>query len=299
MKNKTKLVVALASLLAVTGGVGAYSTFAWFTVNRAATITINNVSATSKSGDLKMKVAAVANGGTDITDDANEVVSHTFNNNVALTDVSSGAGLNFFKPTYNQATGAVAGYDTETANPADATALRWFLEFKVTFFNHGTDAIDVYLNEGSLFSPTTNHAENAFRMSVLNSDKSAAVMVWQPGAEVDVNATNPTTSHDNVMTSGTDKYAYISAATGASATYAGASNVVADHTIMGTALSSITSSANVQAKQFVCNIAAGGTEATPKSTELYFRIWMEGTSTWCYNDIKGQTSNVTLKFVGI
>src|SRR5574344_1454874 len=52
MKNKTKLVVALASLLAVTGGVGAYSTFAWFTTTRVATVNVSSATVYSNYGKL-------------------------------------------------------------------------------------------------------------------------------------------------------------------------------------------------------------------------------------------------------
>ena len=67
MTKKSKMTLALASMLGITAGAAAVSGFAWFTTTKSANINVTNIGIyTSSSGlDVKLKSGAPLIGCTD------------------------------------------------------------------------------------------------------------------------------------------------------------------------------------------------------------------------------------------
>ena len=65
MTKKSKLVLAMASMLGITAGATAVSGFAWFTTTKSATVDITNIGVYSKSSALDVTLKAGLVGCTD------------------------------------------------------------------------------------------------------------------------------------------------------------------------------------------------------------------------------------------
>ena len=69
MTKKSKMTLALASMLGITAGATAVSGFAWFTTTKAATVDITNIGVYSKSSALDVTLKSADEGCTDSTVD--------------------------------------------------------------------------------------------------------------------------------------------------------------------------------------------------------------------------------------
>ncbi len=67
MTKKSKLVLAMASMLGITAGATAVSGFAWFTTTKSATVDITNIGVYSKSSALNVTLKSADEGCTDST----------------------------------------------------------------------------------------------------------------------------------------------------------------------------------------------------------------------------------------
>ncbi|MCQ2799919.1 MAG: hypothetical protein MJ228_04070 [Bacilli bacterium] len=95
MKNRSKMILGLASMLGISAGAAAISGFAWFTTQRTADISASNFKVGSGDGTLKISSAGSL---------VNCAIETNANNTVAinpstgeLEDVSSGDGKTFHK----------------------------------------------------------------------------------------------------------------------------------------------------------------------------------------------------------
>src|SRR5574344_2176416 len=150
MKNKTKFVLGLAALTAVTAGVATTSTFAWFTTSRTATITFNSLPAYSDLSSLKISYVAAdstydpnkaTNGEAVSTDQTQALTIATAG--AKVTDIS-GNGCKFFQKAHANADYTSFGF-AAAANAYAATNTLYYTEFGVTFYNTGKQTMNVYM----------------------------------------------------------------------------------------------------------------------------------------------------------
>ena len=308
MKNKSKVILGLSSILAVSAGVAGVSTFAWFTTQRTASATVASLSVHSRDGSITIKANGVTHGG--VTADSPD----TYGESAALTgtgsmnDVSSGDGINFYHPTWKAGkmgtdASAIPGY---TANPDDANL--YFREFTLTFKNNGTtgdNAFDIYLTSGCKIEAATTgdatknaSAATAMRMAILDSTKTNLLAYWQYGVE-GAAAQTPTAikpyQYNYVSTTGT-KTAYtvtdrfLNDASAISKATLAASGTVNDFADINSA------DDNAKAKQKLTTTAlTAGAEVT-----VDVRFWIEGTADVCTTALAdGGVAKATLQFAAL
>lgn len=318
MKNKTKVVVALGSLLAVTSGIGAYSTFAWFTTTRTATVNVTSATVYSNYGKLLVSYADTqpaqgvnysTTSGT-VTDGVTPVtgISSSINN---ATDISgSGKVGEFYKPTWvpgTEGTGASAipaAVNGKKIGTTTDSSDSYYIAYNLKFWNKGTVAINVYFNSttvlvahqsltdrpGEAGDAQTNYdtqfakdvaARKSTRVAVYEGE--TVKSVWQQDAD----------THSPAA------YNYIaSSATLTDDVYGVTPFKIADATASATswhqgAFTAVTKSFTAGAGQTLCTIAAGG------STVLTFTSWIEGTLNEADNDAIGGVVDFHMNFAAL
>lgn len=288
MKNKTKAVVALASLLAVTSGIGAYSTFAWFTTTRTAQVNLTSAKVYSSVGKLLVAYGATQpNQGTAYTTTAGTVtdgvtpVTAINATTVASneTDISgSGKIGEFYKPTWipGHETALASSIDSKTNGASDGVS--YYIAFILTFWNKGTAAIDVYYNNTAAITGADTagiQAAKATRVAVYDGD--TKVSVWQGATDA--------------------AYKYISSATGTDYGTVGANSTLTQDTDgfhAGAFANAVQKGFSATVGQtLISNLAAGGHK------DLTFTSWIEGTATAADNTAIGGTVNLTLDFAAL
>ncbi|MCI2069073.1 MAG: hypothetical protein LKJ88_05805 [Bacilli bacterium] len=282
MKLKSKLILAAASLMVLSGAAAGTSAFAWFTANQFATATAS-YAVKSNTDDLSvtMAMSSDAAGYFTVAKDSTTGNSTATSTNAKLTDIS-GSGKNFWKVTFdstNNPNGAVA----ITSEKKDGTDFLYYLNMTLTFgHTNGTEPMAVFLSSTSAFSQVASGKEayKAARLAILSSDDSAVVAYYAPqdaaadltmlygttAATEAVNDTTLTTSplSNNILTS-----AYATDATDATASTA------------------------TQAG-YLGQIAAG----SASTLVLHARIWLEGTDANCGNVNLGGIFSASLVFNG-
>ncbi|MCQ2799918.1 MAG: hypothetical protein MJ228_04065 [Bacilli bacterium] len=164
MKNRSKMILGLASMLGISAGAAAVSGFAWFTTQRTATVGAQNFKVGAAEGSLEIGKHTFVTGDaadTNINGDAYSVadnvcaVSPTAGKELA--DVSSGDGINFYKATVVDSTGTgsyvVDKLVQETGamsgiNSTQMVKVQWSLDVTNTSGN----PIDVYLSSAAIFA---------------------------------------------------------------------------------------------------------------------------------------------------
>ena len=73
MTKKSKMILALASMLGVSAGATAISGFAWFITTKSATVNINNIGVYSTSSNLNVVLKQALKGCTDDTNDPSDL----------------------------------------------------------------------------------------------------------------------------------------------------------------------------------------------------------------------------------
>lgn len=294
MKTRSKLIVALSSLLAVTAGAAATSTFAWFTSTRTATVTFTQATAYSDNGNLTVKYVAPELGSAFIktpstTDYAGALDLENSTNNGLMTDIS-GNGVTFYKPTMTpDATDTNQKFVDGTAGTAvNSNTKQYYIEFGLEFKNNNTSGtMSVYYNNNSKVeagsgTDTTANADVivASRVAFLTRTGEAGSYVyslvgyWNPNSDTTPVYMSSATVASNAITT--------SDATGLTNYLAGTPVAVTKSTDTGAT------------KQLVLpDIAAAGTK------QIFVRMWLEGTSSKCVNAAKAGTAKLTLGFSGI
>lgn len=317
MKNKTKIVVGLSSLLAVTASIGAYSTFAWFTTTRVATVNVTSATVYSNYGKLLVSYADTqpaqgvdytTTSGT-VTDGVTPVtgISSSINN---ATDISgSGKVGEFYKPTWvpgTEGTGASAipaavnGLKIGTTTPA--TSDSYYIAYNLKFWNKGTVAINVYFNSTTLLvahqSLTTRPTEEGAAQTAYDTQlakdeaarKSTRVAVYEGTDEKSL-------WQQDADTHSPAAYNYVTSSASADMAYGVSSFKIADATASTNwhqgAFVAVTKGFTAGAGQTLCTIAAG------ESTVLTFTSWIEGTLNEADNDAIGGVVDFHMNFAAL
>lgn len=164
MKNKTKVIVGLAAMLAGTIGVAGVSTFAWFATQNNAELTFADAVVRGDSTHISVDFATTQPDNSAIVDGQNDVAvtkdltNHSY---VHITGAStkvvdlSGNGKNFFRPmnykkngyTSSGVTTSATGVKSITQNAEGST---FFVTFNITITNNSDLPTDVYLDGVSI-----------------------------------------------------------------------------------------------------------------------------------------------------
>jgi len=164
MNSKSKIILGLSSILAVSAGVAGASTYAWFTTSRSTSVSITNIGVKSNNGALWCSAEQSTDpnkGGMEIGTAGNSSTTPIVNGlDAKMYDVSSD-GLIFYQPRFN-ANVIDSGTGKPTVNSTDANSSVWrvptltegavsigtvdnqtpgnlaFREFNLTFHNGGT-----------------------------------------------------------------------------------------------------------------------------------------------------------------
>jgi hypothetical protein len=318
MNSKSKIIAGLASIIAVSAGVAATSSYAWFSTQRTAVVTVGNILVNSPSGDLSVKA-----GNIDATldgvscDSTGATVVGTGN----MSDISGdgkivGTKNDFYQPVWlPKYQGLVA--QSFKKNVANTTTIKYYREFKLTIKNGSTDTtsdpINVYITSGCLIEPTTPgttadvQAAKAMRVGIYSQDGTTPYVYWANTTEpaASTSGTNAALTHPyayNYMAESTTGTAYGTATTEETAkttgyvlSNAGAlsyATVGGDFLDVGTQTADTTT---IDAKQKLTATAL----AAQAEQIVRVRIWLEGTSTFCTNDALGGSVKFTLSFAAL
>ena len=138
--------LGLSVLTAGTLAAGATGTLAWFTTNKTATATYNNIKVVGTQGNLGIEITAV-NGDAAITHDTEHATSTATGTGAFSSDVSSKDGINFYQPDWT----SVSGNDNDVAfNKVNNVTAKpgYYTQYQVTITNktsEGAETVDVAL----------------------------------------------------------------------------------------------------------------------------------------------------------
>lgn len=284
MKTRSKLIVALSSLLAVTAGAAATSTFAWFTTTRTASVNFTSAKAYDKSGKLSITYDAVTNGSVEGNSQASNIVNLTGGTSGNVTDIS-GDGRTFYRPTW------IPGKDGTKASAiptvVNSTDSHYYIQFGVTLTNSATTGnpdLTVYLDAASYVK-----AHTAGTAIDVNAAKATRVAIYTVAAAGVLASTDTlTTLWQNDTTDSTYQYLTTYAATGAydvpsTATEKASLATLAAANIHAGAFTEVTKGFTPGTMQTI------GTIAATKSISLVVSIWLEGTLSTCVNTPEANT----------
>lgn len=155
MKTRTKLLVAATSLCLATGAAIGTSTYAWFISNKAASVTVSDISAVTTEGALKLTISNLDNMTGTITE--NTAYSLTGG---TMTDVSgTGKPTEFYHPVWT----SEATEDTPAASSiptvVNTGTTKYWQSFDMTIKNTGTSPIGLFLGTNTTLAANTAEAD--------------------------------------------------------------------------------------------------------------------------------------------
>lgn len=302
MKNKTKLILGLTALTAVTAGAATTSTLAWFTTTRTASVQFTSIGIYGSTGDLGIELTKPTNGfSVDVPTKTSN--SYTFSSTIAnaLTDIS-GNGSKFYRPIWKPGHDGEAASDIKVATNGDPAGTYYYIQFILKLTNSSTaNPLNVYFqNTIAITSTGTNNSGAAANNK--RAAHSARVAMYNFG-ETTTTAIATDAAYTKVFYDGTDTTStkYLSATSSTDDTAYGVSKFEEETAITLTSIS---------------GIGAGDTEPTNKTTDtsfvttinasktnyVGFSIWLEGQSASCKNDANEdprlEKLAVTLPLVG-
>ena len=301
MKLKSKLILAAASLMVLSGAAAGTSAFAWFTANTAATATLNGTGVANVD-QLNIAAAAEAKTATEVTNttgtgSSNTVANQTFvaiaGKSNALTDVSSQGNI-FYKQS---STGTYYAVNTAETN----YPLPYYYQFAVTFSHtNTTKSMAIFLSHTS--SITSNHAsqlvdiKNVARVAILDGDN--LVAFYAPNRDLKTNNTYRKYLGLNESSAIAEKEIYTDATTNVCAT--GYKMNVLDSSYT-TDVTDVSTGVTANQPGYLCTLTGTGTTATKTLT---VRIWLEGEDPDCINtdathSVLTQALTANLVFNGI
>jgi hypothetical protein len=286
MKNKTKLVIGLASMLGVTAAAGTTAGFAWFTTTRTATVNLASAHVNTTAGDLKIAYVPIENNN--VTGDASETNSLALSASTTNATDISGDGKTFYKPTWAPTDGSAQPTVATAINSvSNGTTRTYYVIFGLQLINKGSgDAFSVYLENASKVAPHSGSepkdvaAAGATRIAIYSAtganhdQQDAAVTMWQ------------------YVTDSTNPYKYLTA--GGSGAYGVSGYQLADATsLTGWHIGSWdnvshTGDVNIKAGQKIADVPANG------SAYVIVSMWIEGTSSFATNAAIGGAVDLTL-----
>ena len=284
MNNKTKIMLGLSVLTAGTLAAGATGTLAWFTTNKTATATYNNITVQGTQGNLNVSIKGVTAYGKDHDFSA----SATAGGESFISDVSSQDGLTFTQPNWKTSAGNDTALEINGVN--DVTeASGYFTQYLVTIKN-------VSKKEGA--DDTQAAASTTLKVS-LSSVSITGGTNAQNWTRVAIN--------QNVDAKENDKNSYLVAKGGTASLLAFFQNedkaknqyvskpATTEPTTMGNVLKNCdkapTLSRETKAENFI-------TLKNNESTVLGVSVWLEGTMANTQDTAKGEQVAVTLTFTG-
>jgi hypothetical protein len=199
MKNKTKVVLGLAAMLAGTAGIAGVSTYAWFTTQSTVKVSYNNATVRGDSVHISVSFDKT-NQPTGMTfTDANLPSAKQSSSQVAIEGMStaivdlSGDGKTFYRPVNYKKDGYTSGtakYDAENVETkSNKSTVTYFLSFNVLIENNSDQNTDVYLDPASLveaYDPDGAGTEVATDSSK-NAAKYTRVAIWENSGLTDKN----------------------------------------------------------------------------------------------------------------
>lgn len=294
MQTRSKLIIALSSLLAVTAGVAATSTFAWITSTRTATVTYKKATAYSNNGNLTLKYVAPTAGAAFNTPNITDYTGQLdITNAVAggkITDIS-GDGVTFYKPKLTaDSTDSIQKFvDGTYAAIANSDSTSYYVEFGIAFHNGNTDPatnkMKVYVNTGSSLLADVSTTGTTEEKAIQNAKNDLAAKATRV-AFLAGSATPTLQAYWNPNSDATPIYM--------------SSGTVADNKIVTTACTGL--SEYVAGNYGDINLAATAIEnqylgeVADTDLAITVRMWLEGTSTSCINGSKDGQVNLTLSF---
>jgi hypothetical protein len=202
MKNKTKVVLGLAAMLAGTAGIAGVSTFAWFTTQSTADLGFTDAVVRGDNTYIGVGFSnpqpengfstteGVANNGVTITPSTNDKEVKITGAAVKMIDLSGDASI-FYHPNNYQ-----KNSDTETAQSithytANTSTVTYFLTYNITVTNKADTPTDVYLNSASVTAvstaaPADVAAAKATRVAIFDVSTPATPVLktmWQQTTE--------------------------------------------------------------------------------------------------------------------
>jgi len=220
MKNKTKVILGLAAMLAGTAGIAGVSTFAWFTTQNTAKLTftdavvrgdVTNISVTWDSKQpVNSHIAAgvVSNNNSTLAISNNPPANSDLVISGAATEMIdlSGNGNTFYHPKNYNSTGKLSGTNTRYADSIQTitendTNRTFFVTFNVLLTNNANLSTDVYTTSGCQINDrgavdgvdnnedASTRAWKATRLSIWENDmtdnraKTTLRSIWHPHSD--------------------------------------------------------------------------------------------------------------------
>lgn len=155
MKNRSKMILGLASLLGVTAGATAVSGFAWFVTTKTADVEVTNIGVYSKNPTLSVNIKELK--GLVRTNNANndfDLETDT-TNEAGLTDISSSDGIHFFDPEWQAAS---EGLKATKFNAAEEGVQ--YLSFDLEFVKPNEGSLYIFLDRPSIKAKVSNDEED-------------------------------------------------------------------------------------------------------------------------------------------
>ena len=298
MNNKTKIMLGLSALTAGTLAAGATGTLAWFSTNKTAKATYSKITAKASTAKIKLTIGKLSDDSIE-KDVSNLNEKNEWLDSVSLqggtksftTDLSSGDGKTFKKPTW----ASQAGNEQDVTSLANVTeAGESYTQFYVELENTGTSPVEVFLNQDTKITPS-------------NSEKNAdvALSCWSRAAVIDY-GTEAKPTKDSVLTAKETQYVFENQ--GTAAYTANVSNFVTGlgenkKLTMGTFAEGIhkvgefatvsETSKKEKADGYLTQLAA--------SAKHYYviSVWMEGTENDNQDIANDGSIDVTLGFTGL
>jgi hypothetical protein len=328
MKNKTKVVVALASLLAVTGGIGAYSTFAWFSTTNTAKVTVESLTVYNK-GNFKISFAT-----NDLTPNSHVFTAPSNNGESAATyaissginnalDIS-GDGAHFIRPkwasgeagvhTIGNTADVTKNYDVITNSATSDTVYDVkFISFDMTFKNNGANALSLVLDKGSTVTGASaagteatrnNNAAASTRVAFMTSDAAHSLIATWQYSDAGKDTTQFTTSgygYVSADAAGT-AYAKTTEATGIKKneyTVSTPSAASDKFIVPGDLADTIADTSDGLTAARASGRYLGNIPTTATGLTITCSIWIEGTAKTATDDIIGGVVNTAMQFTGL
>ena len=277
--------LGLSALTAGTLAAGATGTLAWFTTNKTATATYNNITAQGTTSALKISIAGVTQNTTVTQGTADNIASATGG---MVSDVSSKNGINFYQPDWKGNSGN--GDAVEFNSILDVTKKPgYFVQYMVTVSlgdeTADTNKYDFSLTEIKITaaSDTANNLANWTRVAintVVENDTDNHIL--KEGTD------NVTYLFQNVTTNDSDKK-YVNPLK------EGHGNTM--KSVLDSCEPRKASDVNSTTAKITAEAWKGKTQ-TDKSVTLGVSVWMEGTIADNQNNAKnpGESVSVSLTF---
>jgi hypothetical protein len=304
MNSKSKIILGLSAILAVSAGVAATSTFAWFSTSRTTSVSITGIGVKSNSGNLWCVASTITNGGITIAtgDEGSQSKTPVLTASGNMYDVS-GDGLTFYQPKFDNgnvdsATGIGTKAHGMTTVTNTATTLG-YRTFQLTFHNGDENsaaddpAVALYVDTSSITAGNSDgkstNAAACTRIAILDSTATNLLFYWQQSSEADTRTPYPYTYiHADSNKTTEDGIYHVAGFAGLNAaslvtSIAKGDAATADTTngknnvILGSAPDTVTNGTDgKQTKQkIISQIDPNG------SVSVVVRIWCEGTDTTC------------------